>query len=348
MSRTNEAGDGHRTDESGLEPIEPSEAIEMYLQNRQPELSEKSIQNHTYRLGNFEEWCGEQEIENLNYLTGRDLNRYRNWRARDIATVTLVGELRTLRVFLEFCASIDGVEPGLREKVRIPSVSDEEESKEIHIGVERAERILEYLNQFQYASRDHVVFAILWHTGCRLSTLRAVDVSDFDSEEPCLEVRHRPESETALKNGEAAERSIAVSDHYRGVIEDYIRHNRYDVTDDYGREPLITSEYGRLTGTAIRTAIYQLTQPCTYGDCPHDREPSDCEYTNYEKVSECPSSLSPHPIRRGSITAHLREGTPGEVVSERMDVSPGVLDKHYDERTEREKMRVRRDYLEGP
>ncbi|QLH82795.1 tyrosine-type recombinase/integrase [Halosimplex pelagicum] len=348
MSRTNEAGDGHRVDESELEPIEPSEAVEMYLQNRKPELSEKSVQNHTYRLDKFERWCAEQEIENLNHLTGRDLHRYRNWRARDVATVTLVGELRTLRVFLEFCASIDAVESGLREKVLIPSVSDEEESKDVHIEPERAERILEHLNQFQYASRDHVVFAILWHTGFRLGTLRALDIDDFDTAEPCLEVRHRPESETPLKNGEAAERSIAVSDHYRAVIEDYIKHNRYDVTDDYGREPLITSEYGRLTGTAIRTAIYRLTQPCTYGECPHDREPSDCEYTNYAQVSECPSSLSPHTIRRGSITAHLREGTPGEVVSERMNVSADVLDKHYDERTEREKMRVRRDYLEGP
>jgi integrase len=240
------------------------------------------------------------------------------------------------------------VEPGLREKVLIPSVSDSEEAKDVHIEPERAERILEHLNQFEYASRNHVILAILWHTGIRLGTLRALDVDDFDREEPCLEVRHRPESETPLKNREAAERSIAVGDHYRTVIEDYIEHNRHDVTDDYGRVPLITSDHGRLTGTAIRTVVYRLTQPCRYAECPHDKEPESCEFTNYAKVSECPSSLSPHAIRRGSITVHLREGTPGEVVSDRMNVSAAVLDQHYDERTEREKMRVRRDLLEGP
>lgn len=320
----------------------------MYIDNRKPDLSEKSVQNHRYRLDKFERWCAEEELENLNHLTGRDLHKYRSWRSKEVKTVTLVGELRTLRVFLEFCASIDAVEDGLREKVLIPSVSDAEESKDVHIEPERAESILEHLNQFEYASRNHVIFAVLWHTGIRLGTLRALDVGDFDAEEPCLEVRHRPESDTPLKNGEAAERSIAVGDHYRQVVSDYIKHNRHDVTDDYGRDPLITSEYGRLTGTAIRTVVYRLTQPCQYAECPHDKEPTECEFTNYAQVSECPSSLSPHAIRRGSITVHLREGTPGEVVSDRMNVSAAVLDQHYDERTEREKMRVRRDLLEGP
>ena len=350
MSETPHAPtDGHRTDVSDdLEPIEPAEAVDWYLDHRKPDLSEKSMQNHKYRLNNFLEWCEEEGLNNLNRLTGRELHRYRSWRSKDIKTVTLVNELRTLRVFLEFCASIDGVEEGLREKVLIPSVSDGEEAKDEHIDPERAEEILDYLNRFEYANRSHVIAAVLWHTGIRLGTLRALDVDDFDSDEPCLVVRHRPESETPLKNGEAAERSIYVGDHYRAVIEDYIKYNRHDVTDDYGREPLITSDQGRLSEGAVRTAVYRLTQPCSYGECPHDREPTECEYTNYAKVSGCPSSLSPHAIRRGSITAHLREGTPTEVVSDRMNVSAGVLDKHYDERTEREKMRVRRELLEGP
>jgi hypothetical protein len=63
-------------------------------------------------------------------------------------------------------------------------------------------------------------------------------------------------------------------------------------------------------------------------------------------ASGCPSSRSPHDVRRGSITKHLREGTPREVVVDRMNVSREVLDLHYDERTKREKMRIRREFIE--
>jgi hypothetical protein len=42
----------------------------------------------------------------------------------------------------------------------------------------------------------------------------------------------------------------------------------------------------------------------------------------------------------------LREGIPEQVVSDRSNVSPDVLDQHYDRRSERERMEVRREFLE--
>lgn len=56
--------------------------------------------------------------------------------------------------------------------------------------------------------------------------------------------------------------------------------------------------------------------------------------------------MSPHAIRRGSITYHLNAGVPKEVVSDRMNVSDEVLEKHYDERTAGERRGQRRGYLD--
>jgi integrase len=328
-----------------LEPLNPKEAVEMYIQERRSELSEKSLHNHKYRLNSFLKWCQEEELENLNALTGRDLHRYRNWRSEQVNPVTLRTHLATLRVFLEFCARIDGVEGGMREKVMLPELSDGEDARDARLDAERAFPILDHLDRFEYASRNHVIFTILWHTGIRLGTLRSFDVGDFDPEEGSLRVRHTPDSGTPLKNGQAAERTIAVGDYYVQVLQDYIRHNRVRVKDEYGRHPLLTSHQGRLSGTSIRNAVYRMTRPCEIGECPHDRDPNTCKAMEPDRASECPSSRSPHGIRRGSITHHLREGTPEEVVSDRMNVSSDVLERHYDRRSEREKMELRRDFL---
>ena len=335
-----------------LQPLGPAEAMELYLDHREPELSEKSLENHRYRIRSFVSFCEEEEIENLNSLTGRDLHKFRVWRRNgegerysEVSKMTLYGNLQTLRKFLEFCASIDAVEHGIRERVLIPEVEEEEESKSVHIEAERAKEILDHLERFQYASRTHVIMSLLWHTGMRLGSLRALDVDDFDADARCLDLVHRPDTGTPLKNKQAAERSIAVGEYHTEMLEAYIENNRHEVTDDHGRHPLITSAQGRLTETPIRRVCYRWTQPCKLGDCPHDKDPQTCEYRDRSKMVGCPSSHSPHGIRRGSITKHLRDGTPRDVVSDRMNVTQEILERHYDETTDRERMELRREFI---
>lgn len=52
--------------------------------------------------------------------------------------------------------------------------------------------------------------------------------------------------------------------------------------------------------------------------------------------------MNPHAIRRGSITHYLTNDVPVEIVSDRMNVSRDVLDKHYDRRDEEVKLEQRR------
>ena len=52
-------------------------------------------------------------------------------------------------------------------------------------------------------------------------------------------------------------------------------------------------------------------------------------------------------MRKWSIMHQLDEGVPKELLSDRVDVSVPVLDKHYDQRSEERKSRRRREALEA-
>lgn len=92
----------------------------------------------------------------------------------------------------------------------------------------------------------------------------------------------------------------------------------------------------------VRRSLYKLTRPCEQGvDCPDDREPKACEAAQNRHASKCPFCRSSHPIRRGSFMHQLDQGVPKEILSDRVDVSKPVLDKHYDRRSEVRKRRLR-------
>jgi site-specific recombinase XerD len=331
-----------------LEPIAPAEAKEMYLAQRRDEVAESTLQGHHYRLKPFVQWCESTDLTNLNDLTARALHEYRLHRKDkdELSKVTLRTQLSTIRVFVKFLESIDGVEQGLHDKMLIPSMDAGEDTRDRMLEHDSAEAMLDHLRRYEYASKRHALLSVLWTTGCRMGGAHSLDVSDFDAEEQSLAFRHRPEEGTRLKNKLSGERLCALSMDVSNVLEDYIEVNRDDVVDDHGREPLFTTRGGRMHKSNIRGTVYAATRPCAYGwECPHDRHPNSCEATTYTRASKCPSSVSPHDIRRGALTHLLKNDVPKEVVSDRANVGQDVLDKHYNRMTEEEKMKQRRKFL---
>jgi site-specific recombinase XerD len=339
--------------ENELEPISPAEAKGMYLEARKREVSQSTLDGYHYRLKHFIRWCEEVAgIDNMNNLTGRDLQRYKTWRRDEggLKPISLQGQLDALRIFIRWCGSIDAVDEDLHEKfdALMPELKKTDEQANTILGREEAEALLEYQRKFEYASRSHVIVELLWHTGIRLGALHALDVADYDGESERLELHHRPDSDTPLKNGEEGERMIALNAEICHILEDWIDHHRHKVEDDYGREPLLTSRNGRMNRSSIRDAVYRVTRPCFYSDnCPKGRDPDDCEAAEYGGYSKCPVNVSPHDIRRGSITHFLTKDVPEKVVSDRMNVGQDILDKHYDKRDEVVKVEQRRDYING-
>ena len=333
-----------------LEPIDPETALELYLKDKQNELAEASLKGKNYRLQHFVRWCHEKGIENLNTLTGRQLHEYRLWRREDgdLNKVSEKTQMDTLRVFVRWLEAVDGVEQDLSQKVLSPTITADENSRDVMLDSDHASSVLSHLEKYEYAGPQHVALTLMWHTMMRVGGVHAMDVDDYNADEQYVKVRHRPDTGTPIKNKGDGERLVALSDDICELLDDWLTNKRPDVTDDHGREPLLASREGRLQKTTLRMYVYRWTRPCTHGEeCPHDRDPDDCEANTRDAASKCPSSVSPHAIRRGSITHSLNSDMPDKVVSDRANVSPKVIEQHYDRRTEQEKMEQRRDYLDN-
>jgi len=172
------------TNSTDLEPIEPREVQELYLDHKASQYSVKTVQAHRYRTNPFVEWCDLNGIDNMNDLTGRSLKRYRLWREDngDLAKITLNQQMSTIRVFLKWAGSIEAVAANLYDKVMVPRVTPAEERRDETLSSEPASEILDHLSTFNYDALDHALFALLWETGMRLGGANSIDLGDLHLE----------------------------------------------------------------------------------------------------------------------------------------------------------------------
>ncbi|QSW98166.1 tyrosine-type recombinase/integrase [Haloterrigena alkaliphila] len=341
--------------ESDLEPITPEEAAEIYLEDRREDLVESTVQDYRRSLDFFVKFCDLEGIDNLNNLSGRTMREYRAWRRsksshKTLSPKTMRDEMYLMRNFLGFLEDIEGVETGLANKVQTPELSYEDEVREGHLSKDRANEIIQHLEEYEYATAEHVIWLLLGALGCRRGGVHSLDLEDVhtDRSELFIEFHHRPKGGTTLKNKKAGEREVNVSEEVAEVIDDYIEHNRIEVTDDHGREPLITTTHGRMAKSTISKYIYKWTRPCEIGkDCPHDRDPDECEDAQtIDSASNCPSSQPTHNVRKGYLTAERSNNIPIEMLADRCDVSPEVIKKHYDQRDKTDRRELRQEIYE--
>jgi site-specific recombinase XerD len=356
-----------------LSALDPREAMEMWLDRQRAQRAEASVDSYRYRIEGFVEWLESEGITNLNDLTGRDIYRFDSERRGEVSVPTLNNQLGTVRRFLEFCADIEGLDDDLPETVDPPSVRKAERANAEKVAPERARTILDNLARYKYATFDHALFSLMWHTGMRLGGLHALDVEDCyltdedldrlphrveveddvleEAEPPFLYLHHHPEDGTPLKNGRDGERAVALLPEVAEVIGDYIQVHRAECTEESGRRPLFSTDRGgRASKSTLRRRTYIITQPCRLGECPHGREVSECQAREHGYESRCPSVEKPHAVRTGAITHHLDRGWSKTDLAARVNATPEVIETHYDWPDEVRRMQSRRpllDSLEG-
>lgn len=340
----------------------PVSVVEYFLGTHVDEWAESTYKDYSYDLTRWLEYCEYADIDDLSTLSSRHLKGFKSWRKRDenVGLVSLHGQLANVRVFIRGCERLELVDQGLAGDIVMPDLDPSDIVSHTRVDPEMADQILEYNRQFDYVTREFAEFTLVWTLLLRLGGARSLDLNDYNREEQYIEVTHSPEEDTPLKNGESkvegegGERLINVPDWVCEILNTYIdgtgdpnHPKRIDVEDEFGREPLFTTRYGRVSETTFRRDLYRITQPCRHGQsCPHDMDPDTCEARNDNDIlSKCLSNVSPHPVRRGGICHQIKQGVPRDTICERADVSRKVLKKHYDLRTKEEARQQRRKEL---
>jgi len=325
----------------GLESMSPEKGVQTYIRSRESELAQSTLYEHTTRLNRFLEWCDENGVDDLNDLDSRTCRDYLTSRQDEVAPTTLENEMRTFRLAVEEWETINAVVRDLSKDVKVPTAKKGDQSRHVKIDPDHAEAILKFLSKYEYARFKHVLFVLLWKTGARTGGVRALDLGDFYPDQyrrPVVSFHHRPETGTPLKNDRWGEREVPISEEAGEMIQDYINDFRPDVTDENGREPLLTTKQGRPQKTTVQRNIYGLTRPCYINaECPENKDPDKCEWTSYNQSSKCPDSVAPHAVRRGFVTHMRSKGADFDTIGDRVDATSEVLRKHYDTPTPQEK-----------
>ncbi|MFY4812558.1 hypothetical protein ACOJIV_07560 [Haloarcula sp. AONF1] len=291
----------------------------------------------------WEYFIDEVSAETTDDLTSEDIGHFDTWRKYEsldreepLSDKTLSDDMYLFGEFVSYMIEHKLVPARFLEQVEQPDINPEKGDgvSEKKLAPELAKASLDYLRKYHYADVEHVVMELFCGTAARRSGLVGRDTSDLkkgDDGEDVLAVEHTEEYQ--LKNDEGSNREITLYGDLAEIIQDYIDGPRPDVTDDEGNEPLLSKGNGRIASPTLKKISYKWTRPCKVSlECPHDKDPKDCEAAQKANSAfKCPSSRSPHQIRKGYITDNRSAGVPPEGIEQRCDANPRTQKTHYDQ-----------------
>lgn len=330
--------------------VPPRQARHQFLETRKSTQKHSTYRAYKFPTRSFVEYLESHGVNSTTDIEGFHIEKWKLKRqSEEIAPATLKSNIKHIKTFLIWCERSSLAERGIGQDVEVPNISIQDAASQEYITKNVANEIKSYLETYEYATREHATFLLLWETGCRISGAIALDLSDLRPGEQIVEFVDRKQAGTALKNGKTGERNVTITEDLLRVLTDYIKMHRHDVKDDYNRSPLFTTPCGRASRQRHYKNVVAFSRPCVYAEgCPEGRDVPACEAAQYKKKApSCPVNTSPHPIRRGSITNHLNIGWPKDKVSDRCDVGVDILDKHYNEQTKEDERKQRLKYVEN-
>jgi len=325
------------------------EAVDLFIRRKRTEWKGETERTYRKGLAEFEEYAEESGIETVSDLNRWNVGGYTDHLLdQDYARVTVASRQKKAKTWLKYLEGQGVIQLGLHLAIETLKLTDEEQTSDQQLAPEDAQQLLSfYRNSREWrGTTRHAMLEVIWHVGCRISGVRALDLSDYDPEAGDLKFRNRPDKGTRLKRGKTHERNVTLSETPNEVIRYYVARERPDIRDEHGRKPLFPSRQGRASDGAIRGWMYLATQPCMAVECPHGHRRPNCEYVPRDSASRCPSTRSPHAIRRGSITWQRNLGFDEETVASRAAATPSVIRRYYDDPDYDDELAWRRDETE--
>lgn len=314
--------------------LEIGEAIEKFITRNRTGWKGETERTYRKGLATFENYAVEAEIETLSDMERWNIGAYSDYLlGLNYAKITVQDKEKNARLWIKWLGSQGFVDKGLYTAIKPLELDDKEQTSSDMLKPEEIREFIVYYRQAPKwrGSRRHALLEVIGHVAPRRGGIRALDVRDWDSESRTLTFRNRPETDTRLKKGDQHERKVVLAPEPSQILDEYVKQDRIQKHDKHGRSPLFTSRQGRPTKSTITNWIYQATLPCIKERCPHSKERHKCEFVTKQTISsKCPSSSSPHPIRRGSITWQLNLGRDPPDVAERAGTTPRVLKRYYD------------------
>lgn len=293
--------------------------------------SQQSVDVYLNGVAALQWWCEENGHTTTEDLTMLNIGDFNPWidNVDEWSNPTKQHYCAGVRQFIKFLEERGLVERDTHELVKYHKVPKSERQSKNMIEIDRLDGIIDYMERYHPYHRDTILLKILSVTGMRCCGLHSLDVGDVRLDEldrPEIAVRNRPKQGTKLKEGDDHERNVPITKELFDDIKQYVKNQRHDVEDEYGRLPLITSYKGRLSKGAIQDACYKWTHPAhTGGTC------ACCEgKPNVGKVYSCEYSQGPHAIRGAAVTRFRNGGHTWDDISEMVAAEPEVLKRQYD------------------
>jgi len=309
------------------------EAQDQFITRNEPSWNGETARTYRKYLNTFCKYTTQENIRHLSDLNRWNVGQYTNYLLKtDYARATIQSKQKQARRWIKWLESQGLVEVGLHLAINPITLDDEEQTSSDILPPNQLEQYLSfYRNSAKWrGTRRHALIEVIGHTGARRSGIRALDITDWNSEDRTLKLLNREKQGTRIKNGDIHERKVVISQAPAEALQMYIDRERYQKHDNQGREPILTSQQGRPTKSTMTNWLYQATLPCVMKECPHGKERRNCKWTEQTDSSKCPSSESPHPVRRGSITWQLNIGRDPRDVAARAGTTVEVLKRYYD------------------